>query len=52
MRRLTQRTNAFTKKVENHAAVIALSFMYYNFGRTHHTLRVTQAMEAGAANQT
>ena len=38
-------TNAFSKKVENHAAAIALYFMYYNFGRIHQTLRVTPAME-------
>lgn len=43
-------TNAFSKKVENHAAAIALYFMYYNFGRVHQTLRVTPAMEAGVAN--
>jgi hypothetical protein len=24
--------------------------MYYNFGRVHHTLRVTPAMEAGIAD--
>lgn len=41
---------AFSKKVENHAAAVALYFMYYNFGRIHQTLRVTPAMEAGVAN--
>jgi hypothetical protein len=50
MRRFTRLTNAFSKKVENHAAAIALYFMYYNFGRIHQTLRVTPAMEAGVAN--
>jgi hypothetical protein len=35
--------------VENHAAAIALYFMYYNFARVHQTLRVTPAMEAGIA---
>jgi IS1 family transposase len=47
MRRFTRLTNAFSKKVENHAAAVALYFMYYNFGRVHQTLRVTPAMEAG-----
>jgi IS1 family transposase len=47
MRRFTRLTNAFSKKVENHAAAIALYFMYYNFGRVHQTLRVTRAIEAG-----
>ena len=47
MRRFTRLTNAFSKKVENHAAAIALYFVYYNFGRVHQTLRVTPAMQAG-----
>jgi hypothetical protein len=50
MRRFTRLTNAFSKKVENHAAAIALYFMYYNFGRVHQTIRVTPAMEAGIAD--
>jgi hypothetical protein len=33
----------------DHAATIALYFMYYNFARIHQTLRVTPAMEAGIA---
>jgi hypothetical protein len=49
MRRFTRLTNAFSKKIENHAAV-ALYFMYYNFGRVHQTLRVTPAMEAGVSD--
>jgi IS1 family transposase len=47
MRRFTRLTNAFSKKVENHAHAIALHFMYYNFGRIHKTLRITPAMAAG-----
>lgn len=50
MRRFTRLTNAFSKKVQNHAAAIALYFMYYNFGRVHQTLRVTPAMEAGVSD--
>jgi IS1 family transposase len=50
MRRFTRLTNAFSKKVENHTAAVALYFMYYNFGRVHQALRVTPAMEAGVAN--
>lgn len=50
MRRFTRLTNAFSKKLENHAAAVALHFMYYNFGRIHKTLRITPAMAAGLAD--
>lgn len=50
MRRFTRLTNGFSKKVENHAAAIAMHFMWYNFGRIHKTLRVTPAMQAGIAD--
>ena len=50
MRRFTRLTNAFSKKLENHAAAVALYFMYCNFGRVHQTLRVTPAMEAGVSD--
>jgi len=49
MRRFTRLTNAFSKKLENHAYAIALHFVYYNFCKIHKTLRVTPAMEAGVA---
>jgi|ERR1700730_121897 len=45
-RRLTRLTNAFSKKIENHAHAMALHFMYYNFVRIHKTLKVTPAMAA------
>ncbi|WP_353073887.1 IS1 family transposase [Tunturiibacter gelidiferens] len=50
MRRFTRLTNAFSKKIENHEAAIALHFMHYNFCRVHSTLRVTPAMEAGLSD--
>jgi IS1 family transposase len=50
MRRFTRLTNAFSKKLKNHLATVAIYFMYYNFGRIHQTLRVTPAMEAGVAD--
>jgi IS1 family transposase len=51
MRRFTRLTNAFSKKVENHAHAVALHFMYYNFCRIHKTLRVTPAMVAGVTDR-
>jgi IS1 family transposase len=50
MRRFTRLTNAFSKKVDNHKAAVALHFMHYNFARIHQTLRVTPAMEAGVSD--
>jgi IS1 family transposase len=47
VRRFTRLTNAFSKKLDNHVATLALFHMHYNFCRTHQTLRVTPTMEAG-----
>jgi len=46
MRRFTRLTNAFSKKLDNHAHAIALHFMHYNFVRIHKSLKVTPAMAA------
>ena len=51
MRRFTRLTNAFSKKVENHAHSMALFTTYYNFVRIHKTLRVTPAMAAGVSDR-
>jgi hypothetical protein len=51
MRRFTRLTNAFSKKVENHAAAVSLHVMYYNFVRIHQTLKVTPAMAAGVTDR-
>lgn len=51
MRRFTRLANAFSKKLENHMAAIALHFMYYNFCRIHQSLRMTPAMAAGVTNK-
>jgi IS1 family transposase len=52
MRRFTRLTNAFSKKVENHAAMVSLHFMFYNFARPHSALgkNRTPAMAAGVAD--
>ena len=51
MRRFTRLTNAFSKKVENHAYAVALHMMYYNFVRLHSKLRSTPAMAAGVSDR-
>jgi hypothetical protein len=42
--------NAFSKKLENHAASIAIYFTWYNLGRVHQTLKTTPAMAAGVSD--
>ncbi len=52
MRRFTRLTNAFSKKVENLEAAVALHYMWYNFGRKHQSLQGrTPAMAAGVASR-
>jgi hypothetical protein len=50
MRRFTRLTNAFSKKIENMKAAVALHFAHYNFVRIHGSLRMTPAMAAGVTN--
>ena len=50
MRRFTRLTNAFSKKLENHAASVAIYFCWYNFGRVHQTLGTTPAMKSGLSS--
>lgn len=51
MRRFTRLTNGFSKKIENHAHLVALFATYYNFVRIHKSLRVTSAMAAGVSDR-
>jgi len=51
MRRFTRLTNAFSKKIENHAHSVSLHFMYYNFCRQHKGLDgISPAMAAGVTD--
>jgi IS1 family transposase len=51
MRRFTRLTNGFSKKAENHAHMVALYTVWYNWMKVHKTLRVTPAMQAGLADR-
>ena len=52
MRRFTRLTNAFSKKIENHAHSVALHFMYYNFCRQHKSLNgISPAMAADVTDR-
>jgi hypothetical protein len=51
MRRFTRLTNAFTKKVENHAHMVALYTVWYSFIRSHKTLKSTPAVAAKIADR-
>ncbi len=50
-RRMTRLTNAFSKKAANHAHMMAIYFMHYNFVRIHQTLKITPAMAAGVTSK-
>jgi hypothetical protein len=50
MRRFTRLTNAFSKKIQNHAAMVAIYAVHYNFARIHKTLRITPSMAAGLSD--
>jgi hypothetical protein len=50
MRRFTRLTNGHSKKVANHAHMVALYTLFYNFIRTHSKLRMSPAMAAGIAD--
>ena len=47
MRRYTRLSNGFSRKIQNHAAAVALNYFAYNFIKIHRTLRVSPAMAAG-----
>lgn len=51
LRRFTRLTDAFSKKLSNLRAAVALHFAHYNFCRIHQTLRATPAMAAGVTDE-
>jgi hypothetical protein len=48
--RLRRLCLAFSKKMENHRAAVALAYTHYNFCHVVKTLRVTPAMQAGVTD--
>ena len=50
LKRFNRLTLAFSKKLENLKAALALYFVYYNFCHVHKSLRMTPAMAAGVAD--
>ncbi|GJD76170.1 hypothetical protein CFIICLFH_4420 [Methylobacterium goesingense] len=51
MKRFTRLSNAFTKKFENHAHMVALYMVWYNFVKMHKKHRMSPAMAAGVSDQ-
>jgi IS1 family transposase len=51
MRRYTRLSNGFSRKLDNHAAAVALNYFAYNFIKIHRTLRMTPAMAAGVTTR-
>ncbi|MBI2823920.1 MAG: hypothetical protein HYX69_04410 [Planctomycetia bacterium] len=50
VRRMTRLSNGFSKKWENHEAMIALYIAHYNYCRPHGTLGTTPAVASGLAS--
>ena len=51
VRRMTRLTNAFSKKWENHDAILSIFFVWYNFCRNHMTPKTTPAVAAGLTDE-
>ena len=51
MRRYTRLSNVFSRKLENHAAAVALDYFAHNLIKIHRTLRTSPAMAAGVADR-
>jgi hypothetical protein len=51
LRRYTRLSNGFSRKLENHAAAVALNYFAYNLIKIHRTLRMSPAMAAGVTDR-
>ncbi len=51
VRRFTRLTNAFSKKIENHCAAVALGYFAYNFIKINRMTRLTPALAAGVTTR-
>jgi IS1 family transposase len=51
MKRLARLTLGFSKKLENFRAATALHFAYYNFVKSHSSIRCTPAMALGVSSR-
>lgn len=51
LRRYTRLSNGFSRKLDNHAAAVALNYFAYNFIKIHRTLRMSPAMAAGVTDR-
>lgn len=51
MRRFTRLTNGFSKKIENHAAMVSIHFLNYNMIRKHQTIKTAPAVAAGVLDK-
>ncbi len=51
MRRFTRLSNGFSKKAENHAAMVSIHFLNYNFVRKHQSIKTAPAVAAGVIDQ-
>ena len=46
----TRLTNGFSKKIQNHATLVAIYAVHYNFALIHKTLRITPATACGLSD--
>jgi len=51
LRRYARLSNGFLRKLENHAAAVALNYFAYNFIKIHRTLRTSPARAAGVTDR-